>query len=125
MSILVWEKPEKKMTTEQWQSEYVADGAPPCVYVPNMSNDDVNAWKARLVGMTTGYPRVEIRKGTTALMLIIVSLGQGFQQKYKSMPEGTNVQMSMNGASALDWQEWEEMNEAIAEAREALERLAH
>jgi hypothetical protein len=122
MSILQWEQPEKELSTEQWK-EIAADNTPPGVYSPNMSSADIEKWKAKLVGTKSGYPRVEIRKGTTALMLIIVSLGQGFQQKYKGMPEGTNIQMSMNGASAMTWQEWDDFNQAIQEAKAILEAL--
>ena len=122
MTILKWDTPEKIMTTEQWQHTYVADGAPPGVYVPNMSSANIDSWKATLVGTKSGYPRVEIRKGFGSLMLIIVSLGQGFKQKYKSMPEGTNIQISMNGGCALTWQEWAEFNQAVQEAKERLEQ---
>ena len=122
MGILKWDEPQKVMSTDEWKA-ISADGAPPGVYVPNMSKADELAWKAKLVGVTTEYPRVEIRKSSYALVLIIVSLGQGFKQKYKSMPEGTNVQISMNASAAFDWQEWAEFDQAVQEAREALERL--
>lgn len=121
MSVLMWEKPEKVMDSTEWAESYVADGAPPGVYVPNMSEDDMLRWKAKLVGIRTAYPRVEIRKSAYAQILIIVSLGQGFQQRYKSMPEETNVQISANGAFALTWQELDEMNTAIQEAKVFLE----
>ena len=122
--ILVWDTPPKAMSTQDWNN-ISADSAPPGVYTPNMSDEDMDKWKAKLIGVTTEYPRVEIRKATTALMLIIVSLGQGFKQKYKSMPEGANIQVSTNGASAFTWDEWQEFNQAIQEAREALEGITN
>ena len=122
MGILMWEQPEKAMPVEHWQN-IVADSAPPGVYSPNMSSEDMERWKAKLVGTTNGFPRVEIRKSVGVQMLIIVSLGQGFKQKYKSMPEGSNVQISMNGAAALTWDEWADFYHAILEAKIALEAL--
>jgi hypothetical protein len=121
--ILMWEKPEKAMDLEAWQN-IAADSAPPGVYTPNMSEDDMLRWKAKFVGAKAGSPRVEIRKTAYAQMLIIVSLGGGFQQQYKSMPEWANVQISLNAAACLDWQDLADMNTAIQEAKDFLEAYA-
>ena len=48
-SVLMWEKPEKVMSVEAWKS-ISACGAPPGVYTPNMSEEDMFKWKAKLVG---------------------------------------------------------------------------
>lgn len=83
MSILMWDKPEKKLSTEAWKSDAGFDGGPTGGYQPNMSNDDMQRWKAKLTGHTKGYPQVEIRKSFTSMVqcIIIVSLGNGYTYK--------------------------------------------
>jgi hypothetical protein len=78
MSVLTWEKPKKLKSSEEHAADYSADGAPPGVYVPNMSAEDQAKWKAKVVGANTGYPQVEIRKN--GFVLIISSRGY----KYKN-----------------------------------------
>lgn len=51
---------------------YSADGAPPGVYVPNMSDEDKEKWLAKVAYGKTDYPQAEIRKGGG--FVIIVSL---------------------------------------------------
>jgi len=61
MGILKWDKPQPvraKMKLEQLHPEHPGD------YIPNMSEEDKHAWKAKLVGHKSGDPRVEIRKTT-------------------------------------------------------------
>ena len=80
MGVLMWEKPEKIMSIEDWKA-ISADSAPPGVYVPNMSERDRQRWKATLKGTKLGRPWIEIRKSTRewgTQMLIIVSPGGGF-----------------------------------------------
>lgn len=59
MSILSWEKPPRRTSVENWKS-ISADGAPPGVYSPNMSQEDRLKWKAKLVGKKGGIKQVEI-----------------------------------------------------------------
>lgn len=88
MSILVWDKPPKTKTTEEHNDYYIADSAPPGVYVPNMSVEWQKAWKAKKIGGTD--PRVEIRKSTNGVQALIVVRRDG------------QVQMSMNGKATFD-----------------------
>lgn len=127
--ILKWDKPEQVMSKEAWQS-ISADSAPPGVYVPNMSDEDAQAWKAKLVGKRSGIKQVEIRKSTSnhTQMLLIVSL-DGFRKKVdrwcpdgKEFP-GRNVRISLNGPAAFTFEEIEQMELAIAEARQVLQEL--
>jgi hypothetical protein len=129
--VLMWEKPEKIMSIEKWKN-ISADNAPPGVYVPNMSKEDMLKWKAKLIsGKRGAVPRVEIRKTFTksnnepypngknvyCQALIIVSFDNidGFKN--------CNVLMSMNGKCGMSFKEVVELNEAIAEAREVLWNL--
>lgn len=116
--ILSWDKPEKVMTTEEWQ-RISADGAPPGVYTPNMSEGGMVKWKAKYVGGRN--PRVEIRKTVlgpfrlakqpspwettrnTAQVLVIV--------------DATTVRMSANGTADFEGWEFDQLHEAVAEAR--------
>lgn len=77
MSVLMWDKPKRVMSKEDW-AENQADGAPPGTYVPNMSEKDRMRWKAKLVGQKTGFPQVELRRDST---VVILSL-KGYKYKY-------------------------------------------
>lgn len=125
MGVLYWEKPERIMSVEDWK-QISADGAPPGVYTPNMSEEDKLKWKATLVGKTTENPRVEIRKtfrwhngkkypdseNHYAQTLIVV---------HKN--EKPFVLMSSNGKIAASIQEIEYMHTAIKEAKEVLDQM--
>lgn len=129
MSILVWDKPAQVMTPEEYAA-ISADGAPPGVYVPNMSKEDTYKWRARKIGGKD--PRVEIRKTVSGrarkaadgswitsvtyaqVVLIVRPLGS-------AEGETGSVRMSMNGTAEFDSGEWAELAAAVAEAREALE----
>jgi len=127
---IMWEKPQKIMTTEQWLS-ISADGAPPGVYTSNMSKKDMLRWKGTLKGKTTDKPYIEIRKtfqktngkhypdmeNIYSQLLIVVSF-----KNYKGMKDA-NVIMSMNGKTGMSFKELEEMRHAIFEAQIVLKNL--
>ncbi|PZR63210.1 MAG: hypothetical protein DI537_51960 [Stutzerimonas stutzeri] len=83
MTILMWDKPKKVMTVEQWAEHYGFEDGPKGGYSPNMSEADQLAWKAKITGKKLGFPQVEIRKTTDrgSQVLIIVSLGEGYNYK--------------------------------------------
>lgn len=124
MSILSWDKPARVKSTKDWKS-LSAEGAPPGVYTPNMSEADMEKWKAKLVGHKVGQPRVEIRKTAGAQILIIVSLtGTEYPDKYgKVGGEDMNVQISANSQIHMTFEDFSHLQEAVAEARKALEDL--
>ncbi len=102
MKLLNFEEPKKAMSTDDWK-KISADGAPPGVYRPNMSREDMYKWKAKKIGGKD--PRIEIRKsGNGSQMLLVV--------------RNDTVQFSSNGKIIL---ETEELMAAIAEAKENLE----
>ncbi len=117
-----------------------------------MSDADKALWKAKLTGIKLGYPQVEIRRQFGACqLLIIVNLGDGYNYKfyrsvdpkfhgkspadfsYPMTPEeieecsfptrGINVHISMNGPAQMTFDEVEEMNQAVHEAKIYLRRL--
>lgn len=113
--VLSWDKPQRKMSKEDWKA-ISADGAPPGVYTPNMSEADKAKWKAVKKGQNSGDLRVEIRKtvsGDTpekqhcyAQVLLVV--------------RKDSVALSCNGTAVFTADEADEMAKAIAEARLAL-----
>lgn len=127
--ILSWDKPKKAMTDEAWKS-ISAEGAPPGVYTPNMSDEDRLKWKAKVVGVKSGKPQVEIRKTTGGTqLLIIVSLKGGFKygsseiQRSHNETDSANIHISANGPVRFSWQDYADFGKAIEEAREYLNSL--
>lgn len=126
MSILAWEEPPRAMTQEEWES-VTADGAPPGVYAPNMSQDWAQRWKARLAGQRTpGELRVEVRKTVTS---------PGTGRTHRENPGNRlpahaqaliliyadgEVRVSANGPMAFSPQDWRDLATAVTEARAAL-----
>lgn len=140
MGILMWEKPEKVLSTEDWKA-ISADSTPPGVYSPNMSQEDMKKWKATLKRKTKENPYIEIRKSTSARgqkpneelkwrsetsfsaqILIIVSLGEGYSYKQYEI-QGVNVQISMNGQATFMFEEIAELNQAIERYWKLYEQL--
>lgn len=108
MTVLSWDKPPKKLTTEEWKS-IQADSAPPGVYTPNMSRDDALKWKAKKVGGDN--PRVEVRK--------TVAGNRCYAQVLMIVTEDA-VKLSMNGTAHFTTAEADELGQALLEARAAL-----
>ena len=106
LMVLRWDKPKKKLTDEAWQS-ISADGAPPGVYTPNMSDEDAATWRAKKIGGAD--PRVEIRVLKGSQMVVIVR------------PD--SVRISMNGPTLLEGVDWTDFQYAVTEAREVLSGL--
>lgn len=100
IQILSWDKPAKVMPREEWES-ISADGAPPGVYIPNMSKEDMLKWKAKKVGQ-----RVEIRKTAGSQILIKVTL------------EGVTI--SMNGPAQLSMEDLIDLTLVVIEATQVL-----
>jgi hypothetical protein len=120
------------MTRKQRES-FSADGAPPGVYIPNMSGTDMRKWKAKLI--KGEFARVEIRKSAGSQMVIIVSLSgtpittnkvyDHSIRAYKKVPcfQDVNVKMSMNGPAHMSFKELNELYLAVSEAKLVLEQL--
>jgi hypothetical protein len=107
----MWDKPKKKMSKEEWEL-ISADGAPPGVYTPNMSDDDRKRWKAKKIGGKN--PRVEIRKTCVGTNY---KGSHAFSQLLLIVLKDGRVQMSANGTSVM---EAAELVEAVIEASDAL-----
>lgn len=131
MNILSWDKPKRAVSVEEWKN-ISADSAPPGVYVPNMSDEDANRWKAKLVGAKTAAPRVEIRKTLRGTQLLIIVALDGWDYKHEYVTsqksrwdvntKGLNIRMSMNGPLLMTFAEHKEMSDAILEASATLQK---
>lgn len=100
MSVLNWSKPKPVMSRSEYE-RISAEGAPPGVYTPNMSDADAATWRAKKIGGAD--PRVEIRVLRGSQVVIVVR------------PHA--VRISMNGPTELDDEGWEEFVQAVGEAR--------
>lgn len=118
-SLLMWDKPERKMSKEEWSSIGASD-APPGVYTSNMSDEDRFRWKAKLVGTRSGDLRVEIRKTTEGHKN---PAGRGWiggaQTVLVVRPNG-KVIFSSNSKAEFDF---EELTRAVEEARERMREV--
>ena len=109
MSVLDFKKPVKLLPTAVWNDNHQSDSDIAGTYVPNMSEADKLKWKAkRIVGSD---PRVEIRKtisnhGDYAQMLVIVRKDE--------------VVISGNGRMNFSQENWNDLFDAVAEAKALL-----
>lgn len=123
-NVLFWGKPKKIMSEEERRSRFSSDTEIPGTYFRNMSDEDRGRWKAKLVGHKTNppHPQVEIRKDDA---VIVVSLGGGYKYKHYTPSEtrGINIHIASAGPIRWTWKELADLQEAIREAREMLERF--
>ena len=114
--ILDFNKPKKLRSTAEHNEMYVADDAPPGVYVPNMSEEDMLRWKAKHI--KGDNERVEIRKtvrgiSNYAQMVIVV---------YKNHEgKGPEIVISSNSKLGFSLELWKDLETAIQEAKDILE----
>lgn len=104
--ILSFAKPAKKRRASEHAHRYVADGAPPGVYVSNMSDADRHRWKAKLV--VGDEPRVEVRTEAVRANMVAVVTAEGVRQ-------------SANGPVFFTPELWEAYRLAVDEAQRVLE----
>jgi hypothetical protein len=132
MGILEFIKPTKAVDIAEWK-KISADGAPPGVYTPNMSDADRRRYKANIVGGEC--PRVEVRVSLGSEVLIKVKAHQ-IERKFdynvsseeRAKQDKRNklagdhgskhIKISMNGPMELTIEEWEKFKTAIDEAIE-------
>lgn len=98
-SVLSWDEPKKSRPTEEHNETFVADGAPPGTYVPNMSEEDKEKWKAKQIGGKD--PRIEIHKTAKGKARGSEKQGPYAQVKLVVRPD-RSVRFSANGKAELD-----------------------
>lgn len=115
------------------------EGGPTGGYVPQMSDADNRKWKAKHINKGKAGERIEIRKafGPTQILIFVAKDGWNYSEKHEvadhdhnwsrrpnGRPEvgtkGKNVRVSMNGPLKLTWDEYNELTQAIEEAKTLL-----
>jgi hypothetical protein len=104
MNVLQWGKPKKARPAKEHTDMYQSDTNVPGTYIPNMSDEDNTAWKAKFI--KHGDRRVEIRKNMGAQVLIVVR------------QEGITI--SANGKMTMSVEEYINFIAAIREASEVI-----
>jgi len=108
MGVIIWDKPERAMTTEEWSS-LSADGAPPGVFVRNETKDASQKWWGKVLGTRNPPLRAVLRYTTSNYVYLkVVVYTNGL------------VRISANGTAELTRDQAGEMGQAIAEAFEYL-----
>ncbi len=131
--ILSFVKPKKALSTEDWKNQHSADGAPPGVYVPNMSEEDMLKWKAKVVGSKDGNHQIEIRSLETrsnlvaivnGAMPVVIAVDPSWPKwQQPKQPVAHELKLSSNGPMHFTAEVWSRFMEALTEAREVLRLL--
>jgi hypothetical protein len=143
VGLLSFEIPKKVRSTEEHNRINSSDSGIDGTYVPNMSEEDRRKWKARHVKGEN--ERVEIRKGIGGVQLVIIVYKEKFkngqiepikpeydgenetyQEYFKKIDEyhewykgyHDDIKISMNVSLSISNAEFDELNQAILEAKE-------
>lgn len=122
--LLCFDKPKKVRSTEEHNKIYMSDSGIAGTYVPNMSEEDKNKWKAKHI--KGDDERIEIRKTMNGVQVLIVVYKKERPVKWNGHNQSEwnkrhqNVQMSMNGKLDMTWDEFWDISEAVKEALEIL-----
>jgi len=116
MGLLCFEKPKKINSTKEHNDYYSADCDVPGTYVPNMSRDDREKWKGKILGKSGKRPlQIEIRKNS---FVTVVGL-KGYKYKHYNTTK-FNIHVAAAGPIQLTFEEWEEWRKCVEEAKEIL-----
>lgn len=126
--LIDWNKPKKSRSQKEHNAMFSSDSGVAGTYVPNMSQEDQEKWKGKLINKGKPNARVELRKSFEATQLLLIVALDGWDYKNESRtPDrwgrstlGKNVRMSMNGPLSLSFEEMQEMSQVIQEAKEAM-----
>lgn len=138
--ILSFDKPKKIRSTEEHNKMYSSDCGVAGTYVPNMSEDDRLKWKAKHI--KGNDERIEIRKELGGANLLVVvykdsyippcpkypdvrynhpdydKLYSEYKEKERDYRNSHNeIKISTNGKMDISWKGWEELQQAILEAK--------
>ena len=121
MGILNFDKPKKVRSTKEHNKMYMSDAGVDGTYAPNMSKKDNESWKAKHIKGED--ERIEIRKSLRGVQMLIVVFCKvrktdgDWREKYK---DHNNVRISMNGKADMYFEEYDQMTQAIIEAKQLL-----
>ena len=129
MPLLDFAKPQKLRSSEEHADMHSSDTGIAGTYVPNMSEEDQNRWKAKLINKGKDDARVEVKKTFNGVQVVIIVALDGWNygsekrdnRGWGGTTRGLNVRMSANGAIKATFEQFAEIQAAVAEARAALE----
>jgi hypothetical protein len=124
--VLIFEVPKKLRSAEKHNEMFQSDSGIVGTYVPNMSNEDMNLWKAKHI--KGDDERIEIRKTIEGVQLLIVVYKKSKVVKWNKgncnhdeyNKRHGNVRMSMNGKLDMSMDDYWDLTEAVKEAMEIL-----
>jgi hypothetical protein len=138
-------KTKKLRSGEEHNAQYTSDSGISGTYVPNMSDVDMNKWKAKHI--TGDDERIEIRKTFNGVQLLIIVYKKLYQPPKPSFPEydggskdfyweqanifnsqdckryakrHNGIKISMNGKLDLTFNNFGDIQEVVREAIEIL-----
>lgn len=125
--ILDFDAPKKIMKEEERREKYSSDCSVPGTYVPNMSKADNYKWKGKHIkGIDE---RIEIRKCVMGVQLLCIVYKD--EERYEKETNEyysreklihNKIHLSANGKMCLTSKDWSELNEAIKEAVDILNK---
>ena len=107
MTLLDFTKPERVRSREAHEKMFSSDCGVPGTFVPNMSEEDADKWRAKQIGGED--PRIEIRSTRPGAQMLAVVRKDG------------SVALSANGKMEFDATAWQEFRDAVQEAWERLQ----
>ena len=122
--ILDFEKPKKIRSTEKHNERFSSDSGVAGTYVPNMSEADEKKFKAKHI--TGEHERVEIRVTLNGVNAVIIVYKKANPVKWDYTKQDLwkkrhlSIQFSINGKLDILQFQWDELNQAIDEAKEIL-----
>jgi hypothetical protein len=119
--IITFDKPKKIRNTEVHNRMHTSDSGIAGTYVPNMSEADMNKWRAKHI--KGDDERIEIRKTINGVQVLIVVFKKPRHVKwnYNNQDEWRkrheNIKISMNGTLDMTDEEYKELRAAIEDAQ--------
>ena len=126
--VLDFDKPQKVRSTEEHNDRFQSDAGVAGTFVPNMSEEDKNKWKAKHIKGED--ERIEIRKTLDSQLVIIVYKNsyrppypkeylpwEEYHRKQKEWHNGhEDIRISMNGPCQLTFKDYNDLMTAVYEA---------
>ena len=118
--ILDFTKPQKKNSTKDHNQMYASDSGIAGTYVPNMNLVDMYKFKAKHIKGDNERIEIRVTRGVQVLITVFKYIIKSSGDWRLSKNDHNTIQFSMNGKLDIRLHEWEEINQAIEEAKEIL-----
>ena len=127
--ILDFTPPKKILSSDEHNKQYMSDCGVRGTYVSNMSEEDMNRWKAKHINKGKPDARIELRKTFNGAELLIIVALDGWNYKNETIEgdkyghyktKGLNVRMSTNGPLMMTFSEFYDIEMVVNEAGDIL-----